>query len=335
MTYVDIDDLEAFDPRKTSNEELVYDFALVCGWYSSWKRLRDKFKYSEGEVLKAGKKVIKEIVRRVANGEMSFQFNRKKMKKSSRELFDRIFRELGDEEKKFVKINDEADCLPELIDSEHFPSMVWIPKFISISGSTIYARNREPKDTDVVVKAKRESDGSMHVRIDPSLNLKLTRVLQRYFGDRSVHYSATEYGPNWTSLPLYDLVLVPRPTMELNVVHEQEFAKRFYDSAGLRLFKFFRMLKPMHGRVKQEEYSIDSVIEVISKRKEDWYPIGIGVQRKYDGIHVQINSDGNRGPYANIFGRNCAREDHCWQKTKYSREKREKVEIQWKYIEIR
>ena len=62
----------------------------------------------------------------------------------------------------------------------------------------------------------------------------------------------------------------------------------------VELFKHFPMLKPLHGRKKEEAYSIDSVIETIKSRKDDWFKVGIFVEIKYDGTHIQCHKQGDR-----------------------------------------
>ena len=51
-------------------------------------------------------------------------------------------------------------------------------------------------------------------------------------------------------------------------------------------FRYFKFPKPMHGRRKDEKYSIDATIRVIDKQWEKYNPYqqGIAVQKKYDGV---------------------------------------------------
>lgn len=107
---------------------------------------------------------------------------------------------------------------------------VWIPDFVSLSGSTLYARDREPHDIDVIVRAQ-ETDNrfALTLPLDAGFAIKLERALQYALGeDKQVQYSASPYGPNWQMLPLYSLCLVKNPTLELRTPNEPEYAKLLY-----------------------------------------------------------------------------------------------------------
>jgi hypothetical protein len=120
-----------------------------------------------------------------------------------------------------------AEGLPETI--------VWVPDFVSLSGSQVYARGREPNDADVVLRAEQGQDGRFELRlpVDAGLALKLRRTLEDVFGFSGVHYTGAPYGPNWDSLPLYSLCLVRNPDFQVRQVSdsEPEFAALEYKAA--------------------------------------------------------------------------------------------------------
>jgi ATP-dependent DNA ligase len=72
-----------------------------------------------------------------------------------------------------------------------------------------------------------------------------------------------------------------------NVKHV-ELMSAIDERKGIKLFTFSKLLKPAHGRFKGELYSIDSLIELVSRTPE-WYEKKIAVQIKYDGIHVRAD----------------------------------------------
>ena len=90
-------------------------------------------------------------------------------------------------------------------------------------------------------------------------------------------------GPFTNFVELADLVSVAREEKERQEMSEKK----------LKLFDWFPMLKPLHGRKKEEVYSIDSVIETIKSRKEGWFEIGTFVEVKFDGVHVQAHKKDN------------------------------------------
>lgn len=89
-------------------------------------------------------------------------------------------------------------------------------------------------------------------------------------------------GPFTNFVELADLVSVNREEKRREEMSERK----------LKLFEWFPMLKPLHGRKKEEMYSIDSVIETIKSRKKDWFAAGIFLEIKFDGVHIQCHKRG-------------------------------------------
>ena len=94
-------------------------------------------------------------------------------------------------------------------------------------------------------------------------------------------------GPFTNFVELADLVAVAREEKERQEMIQLGAPRK------LKLFEHFPMLKPLHGRKKEEVYSIDSVIETIKSRKEDWFKTGVFVEIKYDGTHIQCHKQGD------------------------------------------
>lgn len=92
-------------------------------------------------------------------------------------------------------------------------------------------------------------------------------------------------GPFTNFVELSDLAAVAR---------EEKTREEMAQMKKLKLFTWFTMLKPIHGRKKEEIYSVDSVIETIKSRKEDWFKVGVFIEVKYDGVHIQCHKQGSR-----------------------------------------
>ena len=90
-------------------------------------------------------------------------------------------------------------------------------------------------------------------------------------------------GPFTNFVELADLTSVAREEKERQEMSEKK----------LKPFEWVPLLKPLHGRKKEEMYSIDSVIETIKSRKEDWFETGIFIEIKFDGVHVQAHKKDN------------------------------------------
>ena len=98
--------------------------------------------------------------------------------------------------------------------------VVWIPDFVSWSGSGLYAKDRLPNDADWIVRSK---------EIDQSLGIKLARISKDVLGE-TAHLVPSPFGPNWRWMGLYDLVLMPKNKSEIHEVDKSGFQKRFYES---------------------------------------------------------------------------------------------------------
>jgi hypothetical protein len=106
---------------------------------------------------------------------------------------------------------------------------VWIPDFVALTGSQIYAKSREPRDVDIILRAETAEDGEhFQVPVDGAMALKLERVLCDLLGTEEVQYTANAYGPNWKHLPLYDLALVRKSELKYYEPDEAEFAAMEY-----------------------------------------------------------------------------------------------------------
>jgi len=102
----------------------------------------------------------------------------------------------------------------------NLPSFTWIPEFTSITGSTLFTKDHAPRDLDVICKAE-EINGKWYIPVDTSLLLKLQRAYQ--YATKKVLGKAIKpefpppalIGANWSSIPAYDLKLVPRKNPEI------------------------------------------------------------------------------------------------------------------------
>ncbi len=116
-----------------------------------------------------------------------------------------------------------ADIHTKRVEALHagFPeTIVMCPGFVSITGSMIYAKgDRKPNDVDVVYRI----DDPSQLPGGGGTCLKLERVIEQLTGIKAQHI-AEPSGPNWTHLPVYDLVLVKRKEARLEIVRE-DFAR--------------------------------------------------------------------------------------------------------------
>ncbi len=138
-------------------------------------------------------------------------------------------------------VGTRADILLEKLNDlpEKF---VWIPDFVSLTGSQVYAKNREPNDTDIVLRAQDlddrfyvvDKEADLQVPVDGSFALKLERLLIDKLGTKRVQYTNNAYGPGWSSAPLYDLCLVKREPLTLVDIGRREPAFAEMEYKGLK-----------------------------------------------------------------------------------------------------
>jgi len=202
----------------------------------------------------------------------------------------------------------------------NLPSFTWIPEFTSITGSTLFTKDHAPRDLDVMCKAE-EINGKWYIPVDTSLLLKLQRAYQ--YATKKVLGKAikpefpppSSAGPNWASIPAYDLKLVPRKNPEVRRTGEEEFEEKVYGvdfKEKLRLrtkskdiekmaqqsleedkvkpLRFFMPLKPIRVQGKHGERNTpERLIELF---EPEHYPVYNSVKR--DGFRTILMRDGDK-----------------------------------------
>jgi ATP-dependent DNA ligase len=145
-------------------------------------------------------------------------------------------------------------------------SFVWVPDFVSLTGSQIYAaKDREPNDADVILRAQ-ETEGGFELRVpvDAAFALKLERLLKESLGAPHVQYTGNPYGPNWMHLPLYDLCLVRKPELVYRELNEPAFATTMYKAfKTLSASALERLLRGASAEVRRQakvSYDEDEVV---------------------------------------------------------------------------
>lgn len=144
---------------------------------------------------------------------------------------------------------------------------VWIPDFVSLTGSQLYAEEgHEPADVDVVLRAEGDETGfDLHVPLDASFALKLERLLKDKLDSDAVQYIGSPTGPAFDYAPLYDLCLVRRPKLEVVSVAEREpeFAEQQYKARrALSAGALERLLRGATAEIRKQaarSYSEDAI----------------------------------------------------------------------------
>lgn len=171
---------------------------------------------------------------------------------------------LGEEELKEV-----FDKLPE--------SFVLIPDGLALTGSAIYARNREPNDIDVISRVHLPAGGY----------LKLQRALEELTG-KTIQFSEDPQGPDWDWLGLYDIVAVKKPEFKIQSVDEpKEFKDKFYKTTPVKTAKAIELFQPIaHYKARGEFYQ--------GEEDDLWRHVVKPALEKGNLVFLQSKGDGQR-----------------------------------------
>jgi len=116
-------------------------------------------------------------------------------------------------------------------DLKGIPGFVWIPGFVSISGSCVYLEGgRSPNDMDLILRAEWDQERRKFIiELDDAFAIKLVRALEAQLGQPlNIEWHSGVYGPNWPYIELYDLYLKPRAEPSMVTLDEEEFAEALY-----------------------------------------------------------------------------------------------------------
>ncbi len=157
-------------------------------------------------------------------------------------------------------------------------------------------------DIDILIKKSRPEDES----IDVPLKFRIMRQLPKKYWER-LHflYDDEMHGPFTNYVPLYSLVCdintkevyeMSEDFSQLSSVSVSEQAKKSRSEDKIIPFRFFTQPKPVHGRAREEIYSLETIEETMFKLKQWSQEInkGIAVEKKFDGVRVQIHKVGNK-----------------------------------------
>lgn len=211
-------DLGNYHANELPDELLAEDWRLVNDLYAAVKSGKSP-ECSEEQVVDLATEILAELLVRHKT-----KFHPKDMKPLALELFAQCIAtvlalEKGVKPKKsdeLLKQDDKEDEQVRQIPEGDFPEFVWIPDFISDTGSEIYGKH-EPNDQDVVIRAD---------SVDDALAVKLKRIYQA--NGKIPHLIPSTLGATWSYVSRYDLVLRPKKEFKVTEVEEPDFQDKFY-----------------------------------------------------------------------------------------------------------
>lgn len=198
---------------------------------------------------------------------------------------------------------------------------VFVPNFIELTGSFIYAKDHEPRDIDIILRAFEDNNKQLwYVPLETSFFLKLNRSIQwatkELFGDAKPpsYPPPNPFGASFPSIPLADLVIrfkkpelkIPyEPTWQENVLGKdfkesvleaelkvkdakelEKQAKQSLEENKIELFRFYFAMKPIRPpRQPEKRLTVNTFLDMFS---DEDYNVGIYVSEKRDGFHVIV-----------------------------------------------
>ncbi len=252
-------EIETFDVRKLTSAQLGDYFRKACAWYAAVKN-GGKIKFTKDELIHFGKKVADEMLRR------GFKFHKDKMKPTSAEFIGL----LGGTKEFYLKINRGAiSKRGENIQLNEFlrkwDSMKLFESGISLVGS-IANNGSTTGDIDIVIKADEDSD------LFQLIKWRILRAYPEYEKRLHIMPYGKWYGPFTSHVELADIVALKPSKMQVKAMSEMKRSDveaqqimSMHENRIVPMRPFF-MLKPMHGRHKDERYSIDTTLSVMNEQ---------------------------------------------------------------------
>ena len=167
-----------------------------------------------------------------------------------------------------------------------------IEDFVTITGSIVNWK-KTSGDIDILIKAPPESDIFQLVKWR----------FERAYPDLADRFEFIEYGkwrgPFTDHIHLFDLKAELSPdhiyTHLMSRKHPSftEQADKSRKEDKVEPMRPCYLLKPIHGRTKQEAYTPDAVLAVMNKVWPDWKDEGVYVEKKHDGVHCAVHKKGN------------------------------------------
>lgn len=249
--------IESFDVRKLTSAQLGDYFRKACAWYAA-VRNGGRIKFTKDELIRFGKKVSGEMLRR------GFKFHEDKMKPASVEFIGL----LGVTKEFYLKINrGTTSKRGEVIQLNEFmrkwDSMKLFEAGIMLVGSM--ANNGSTTgDIDIVIKADEDSD------LYQLIKWRILRAYPEYEKRLHIIPYGKWYGPFTSHVELADIVALKPAKIQVKKMSEMKRpdveTQQLISMNENRIVPMrpFFMLKPMHGRHKEERYTIDTVLDIMN-----------------------------------------------------------------------
>jgi phosphoribosyl 1,2-cyclic phosphate phosphodiesterase len=244
-----IHDVDGYDASKAPTDVLRDDWRIAIAWYSTIKSGRE-FKYTVEQVLKLGKKIYRELLKRETD------FHPDKMTEAGKEFFDIVSKTENEAELAAIDFRD-----PKIW--EHFKDMTVLKGFANIVGSSIKSSDGHiPNDLDIQFRMKEPPDylkRAIEVRI--SKDFPYWQKLHFVWGDAE--------GPHDSHVPLYDLKLVRiRPVKKVEMQEIENSSKFIPMKPKKRFYQIDEALKYMFdtGKKYAMEKKFNGFRGIISKK---------------------------------------------------------------------
>jgi len=196
-----IEDITEYNPENINNAQLADDWRIVCAWYATKKR-GESLKHSMDTIISLARKIYEEIVKRVKRGDMKHTFKPESMSPFSKELYNKVSKNLSENDAKNNEYTAKVEELMPLLNQ--FKDFKIIKDFISLVGSNVKREiGHTPNDIDLHVRLRTPPD-----YIRRAIEVRLLKMLPAGIREKIHFIWGDPEGSHDSFVPLYDLKLV-------------------------------------------------------------------------------------------------------------------------------
>lgn len=280
-----IKDKESLDPSRLPDKVLTDDHRICHAWASMIQKGKKIKGWSYEDVWNAHRLIAQEMLRRGMKHNTPITRSIKSNSELTESKYDQPFPAWKRDGAEGIK--GEMIFLPSILRAFSGDFMV-SENFVTIVGGLCnYGQTKG--DIDILLKCKEPKDDSSPLGM--ATKFRIARALAKIGVDEArLQFLYDDFhGPFTNHVHLYDLVLRLKPQRELHEMAELA-------AKSVTPFSFVTQPKPLHGRFKEEIYTPESVAKVVAslKKWQDELPNGIFVEKKHDGVRVQVHKVGSK-----------------------------------------
>jgi len=283
-----IEDIREYKPEKPNNEQLIDDWKIIrIAYINKWgmKQVKNKPTLSLGnssvrmsleDILNLAKIIHDEIVKRIKEKRMKYDFEPEKMDILSRELYSIV-------SKNYPKIHTELKEMKGKLTKEDFdlfPNEIsLIERYVCVGGSSVDKQDKRPDDIDLIIRLGDAENLRDFLKRNTAAELRKC--------NERAHPFAEVHGPAGVRMPMYDLKMVKRKweSTDIEMSEHEKGIEIIETKEKVELFKPIKPMKPKH-----RFYEADDLLDYLYGKTPD---AKYGFELKLNGFHSIIEKRGD------------------------------------------